>query len=92
MDAPELKKVATSGSTGIDDPELERDLRAAFSVFDQDGNGYLSREELREAVRVIREDEITDEELEKLIRRADRDGDGQINFDEFYAYIAALPP
>lgn len=74
------------------DPELERDLRAAFSVFDLDGNGLLSRSELRDAMRVLKEEDLTDEQLDRLMRNADRDGDGHIGFQDFFAFFASSAP
>ena len=74
------------------DPELEQDLRAAFAAFDQDSNGYLSKEELRAALRVLREEELTDEELEQLMRQADKDGDGQIGIEDFFSSILPSSP
>lgn len=76
----------------VHDPELEQDLRAAFAVFDQDGNGFLSRSELRAALKVLKEEELSDQDLDRLMRHADRDGDGQIGFEDFFASIASPPP
>ena len=62
------------------DTELE--LKAAFSVFDRDGNGFLDAVELRNAL--ARDGEpLTAKELDELFRDADIDGDGKINYDEF---------
>ena len=84
---------STSLATGSknNDPELEQDLRAAFAVFDQDGNGFLSRSELRAAMNVLKEEDITDEELDRLMLHADKDGDGRIGFEDFFASIASPP-
>lgn len=35
--------------------DVESDLRAAFQVFDQDNNGYITRDELRSAMTMMGE-------------------------------------
>ena len=46
------------------------------SVFDKDGNGYISAAELRHVMTNLGE-RLTDEEIDEMIREADIDGDGQ---------------
>ena len=58
------------------------EIKEAFKVFDKDGNGYISAAELRHIMTNLGE-KLTDEEVDEMIREADVDGDGQINYDEF---------
>ena len=58
------------------DPEEE--LKEAFQVFDKDGNGYISKEELHQVMNNLGE-KLTDEEIADMIKEADADGDGQGN-------------
>ncbi|XP_066336427.1 calmodulin-2/4-like isoform X3 [Miscanthus floridulus] len=60
----------------------EDELREAFRVFDQDQNGFISRDELRHVLQNLGE-KLSDEELAEMLREADSDGDGQINYTEF---------
>ncbi|XP_070537501.1 uncharacterized protein [Ptychodera flava] len=60
----------------------ENDLREAFKVFDRDGNGYISASELRHVMLNLGE-KLSDEEVDEMIREADIDGDGQVNYEEF---------
>ncbi|XP_060063077.1 uncharacterized protein LOC132543579 [Ylistrum balloti] len=62
------------------DPETE--LRESFKVFDKDGNGFISAAELRHVMTNLGE-KLTDAEVDEMIKEADLDGDGQINYDEF---------
>lgn len=60
--------------------DLESDIREAFRIFDKDGNGSISASELRHVMTNLGE-KLTDEEVEEMLREADIDGDGQINYE-----------
>lgn len=68
--------------------DSEEELREAFKVFDKDGNGYISAAELRHVMTNLGE-KLTDEEVEEMIREADIDGDGQVNYDEFVKMMSS---
>jgi len=57
------------------------DLRKAFEVFDRDHDGYVSAKDLKLAMRSLGE-KLSEVELREMIK-ADKDGDGKVNFDEF---------
>ena len=59
-----------------------------FSVFDKDGNGYISAAELRHVMTNLGE-KLTDEEVDEMIREADIDGDGQVNYEEFVTMMTS---
>ncbi|KAF7377611.1 Calmodulin-like protein [Mycena sanguinolenta] len=62
------------------DTDSEEEIRQAFAVFDKDGNGTISVTELQQVMRSLGE-KLTDREVEEMIREADVDGDGEINYD-----------
>ncbi len=64
------------------DTDSAEEIKEAFKVFDKDGNGFISAAELRHIMTNLGE-KLTDEEVDEMIREADVDGDGQINYDEF---------
>lgn len=64
------------------DTDSEEEILEAFKVFDKDGNGFISAAELRHIMTNLGE-KLTDEEVDEMIREADIDGDGQINYEEF---------
>ena len=53
-------------------------MRAAFKMFDKDGSGTISKDEIKEALGGL------DEKLvEESIRDVDQNNDGEISFEEF---------
>jgi calmodulin len=90
-----IQEIDTSGSGTVEFPEFltmmarkmkdvdsEEEIIEAFKVFDKDGNGFISAAELRHIMTNLGE-KLTDEEVDEMIREADIDGDGQINYEEF---------
>ncbi|KAJ8286493.1 hypothetical protein GJAV_G00039830 [Gymnothorax javanicus] len=63
-----------------------QEIREAFKVFDRDGNGFISKQELGTAMRSLgyMPNEV---ELEVIIKRLDMDGDGQVDFEEFVTLL-----
>ncbi|KAG0463472.1 hypothetical protein HPP92_019541 [Vanilla planifolia] len=60
--------------------ERENHLFDAFSYFDKDGSGYITRDELQQA---CEEFGIEDIKLEEVIQEIDQDNDGHIDYNEF---------
>ncbi|XP_075709552.1 calcium-binding protein 7 [Rhinoderma darwinii] len=71
--------------TQLPEDEIE-EIREAFKVFDRDGNGFISKQELGTAMRSLgyMPNEV---ELEVIIQRLDMDGDGQVDFEEFVTLL-----
>jgi len=70
------------------DEEAEDEIREAFKVFDGDGNGFISRTELRHVMLNLGE-QVTEEECDAMVDEADIDGDGCINYEEFYSMMTS---
>lgn len=66
----------------LSDDEYDQQIQAAFKVFDQDGNGYITATELKTVMAQLGE-RMTDREVMDLIRQNDMDGDSQIDIQEF---------
>ncbi|CRH03075.1 centrin-1, putative [Plasmodium relictum] len=62
------------------DPKEE--ILKAFRLFDDDETGKISFKNLKRVAKELGEN-ITDEEIQEMIDEADRDGDGEINEEEF---------
>ncbi|GFQ01662.1 probable calcium-binding protein cml44 [Phtheirospermum japonicum] len=66
------------------DEILERDLREAFRVFDLNGDGFISCEELQIALsRLGLWDEGCGQDCQMMIGVYDSNSDGLLDFDEF---------
>ena len=53
----------------------------------QDGNGFVSRSELKFVMNKLGV-YFTDDELEEMVMEADLNGDGQVDFDEFFKMMS----
>ena len=53
-----------------------------FRLFDDDNTGKISFKNLKRVAKELGE-RMTDEELQGMIEMADKDGDGEVNADEF---------
>ena len=62
--------------------DSKEEVLKAFALFDDDGTGKISYKNLKRVAKELGEN-LTDEELQEMIDEADRDGDGEINQDEF---------
>ncbi|KAF8662820.1 hypothetical protein HU200_055398 [Digitaria exilis] len=67
--------------------ELEAELRAAFDVYDVNGDGRITATELGKVLAQIGEGCST-EECERMIANVDVDGDGCVGFEEFKKMMA----
>lgn len=59
----------------------EEKLTAAFKLFDTDGNGTISPSELKDVL--SSSGQITDAAIEEILKQADENNDGEIEFNEF---------
>nr|XP_018682256.1 PREDICTED: calcium-dependent protein kinase 2-like isoform X3 [Musa acuminata subsp. malaccensis] len=65
--------------------DREEHLYTAFQYFDKDNSGYITKEELEQA---LKEKGLYDgKEIKDIIAEADVDNDGRINYDEFAAMM-----
>ncbi|XP_055994321.1 centrin-1 [Sorex fumeus] len=62
--------------------DTKEEILKAFRLFDDDETGKISFRNLKRVANELGEN-LTDEELQEMIDEADRDGDGEVNEDEF---------
>jgi len=80
----EIRKMSsTGGQTSDRTPEhLEREMREAFRLLDADNKGSINVAELGVLMHKLGE-RLTDEQLHEMVDRADTDGNGQVEYEEF---------
>lgn len=61
-------------------------IRKVFPLYDDEKTDHISVKNLRRVAMDLGE-EISEEELQEMITRADLDNDGLVNFDEFYTIV-----
>ena len=72
------------------DTDSEEEIREAFRVFDSDGNGLISADDLKRVMTNLGE-KLTDEELDEMIMNADLNRDGYVNYEEFVTLMTGGP-
>ncbi|KAL2920977.1 Calmodulin-like protein 5 [Bienertia sinuspersici] len=69
---------------GVDDESDEEDMKDAFSVFDKNGDGFISVDELRSVLGSLGLNQGKNlEDCKLMIMKVDVDGDGMVSFKEF---------
>ena len=63
-----------------------RAISAAFSVFDRDGDGFISRSELVDVMKALGH-MLSTEQIMRMLEAGDEDGDGVVNPTEFAALL-----
>jgi centrin-1 len=67
----------------MSEKDTRDEILKIFRLFDEDSTGKISFRNLKKVALELGEG-LTDDELHEMVEEADRDGDGLINFDEFY--------
>ena len=63
-------------------PSVANGIQQIFEIFDADGDGYISSQELFQVLRELGED-ISPRDVKEMIKEIDTDGDGCISYQEF---------
>lgn len=58
----------------------QTNIEVIHQVFDQNGDGFISATELRAVMKNLGEN-LSDKEVDDMLKEADVNGDGQIDFD-----------
>ncbi|XP_067203300.1 uncharacterized protein [Linepithema humile] len=77
-----VSNIGASTAAPSDQHQEEQELRDAFRVFDKHNRGYITASDLRAVLQCLGED-LSEEEIEDMIKEVDVDGDGRIDFYEF---------
>lgn len=79
LDFDEFLKLATRRS---EFKPNKQELMKVFRIFDITGKGKISKGDLKKIAEELGE-EMSDEELKKMIKKADKDDDGFVTFNDF---------
>lgn len=63
-------------------PNNDEELKEAFRTFDKDGNGFITAHEMRHVFTNLGE-HYSDQEINQMIKEADENSDGMVNYEEF---------
>lgn len=85
-----LDKMCLALEQKYGEPPLDA-IMEAFSLFDADGDGHITSEELVEMLSTV-DNNLEESAVANLMTKADLDGDGVISFEEFYQLIMGKPP
>ncbi|NP_001150811.1 caltractin [Zea mays] len=66
----------------IGERDSKEELSKAFRIIDQDGNGKISNIDIQRIAKELGVN-LTLDEIQDMVQEADRNGDGEIDFDEF---------
>ena len=79
----EFVRMMADDSSSVDH---EKEMLEAFKVFDKDGSGTISHAELKQVMEDLGEN-MTEQEIDNMIKDADTDDDGMVNYQEFLAMM-----
>ncbi|KAH7946575.1 hypothetical protein HPB52_001505 [Rhipicephalus sanguineus] len=87
IDKQETGKIAREDfmnvmATRLAEKDINEEIMKAFQLFDEDNTGKISFKNLKSVAKQLSEN-LSDEELQEMINEADRDGDGEVNQEEF---------
>ncbi|XVF48054.1 hypothetical protein PTKIN_Ptkin03bG0160000 [Pterospermum kingtungense] len=87
FNSPSSSAVQSSVEERSDSNKVE--LKRVFATFDKNGDGFITKQELRESLKNIRLF-MTEKEVEEMVMKVDANGDGLIDFDEFCILCQAM--
>lgn len=65
-------------------------LQAAFKMFDKDGSGIISADEIRDVLTFGGTSSLSASAVDQIIKQVDENGDGEISFEEFVTMMKKL--
>ena len=86
MDFPEFLQLMNRRSFPMLDSEAE--ISKAFEMVDQGGKGELDRNSLALLMSHLGRFEVTDEEIDELLRDCDVDNDGVVSLSDFRSVLS----
>ena len=66
-------------------------VREAFKKYDKDGNGVITRDEFRKVVEDKYQARLRTDQVDQMMLNVDKNGDGKIDYEEFYKAFRYFP-
>ncbi|KAI7878231.1 calmodulin-like protein 3 [Lichtheimia hyalospora FSU 10163] len=70
--------------------DQREEIREIFNYFDTDQDGWIDAHKLGAAMKSMKNIQPTEAELQEMINEVDKDGNGKVDLNEFFAMFAAL--
>ena len=86
MNQPRFTKNHNVTSAYFDDKMIDM-IKQQFDLIDTDGSGYLDHDELKELFSQLGF-EASKEEIDAMIEKADKDNNGEVDFEEFLSALS----
>merc|ERR1740115_155090 len=83
LTSDEVEEFLDMMTARISDKNSREDIERVFKLFDSDRTGEVSLDNMKRVAKELGED-ISPQELQEIIQRADLDGDGALTMDDFY--------
>ena len=58
-------------------------IRKQFAKLDEDNDGEITRKEFQKCLEKCSKTKVTEEQMDRIMKEYDPNGDGKLNFDEF---------
>ena len=65
------------------------EMKAVFRIFDKDGDGYITSDEIQEEMSK-HGDVFSDQQIKQMMEGADSNGDGRIDYEEFVKLMESI--
>ena len=85
------EEAATAAQGALMGPELRAQLRHIFNKFDLDGSGAISTDEMGRVMAQLKQPKLTEGQLAAMMKDADPDGSGEIEFEEVSGCLCGCP-
>ena len=72
-----------------DGPNNEQEMLEAFQAFDKAGNGFIMVDDMKHVLTDMGTDRLTPEEADMMLKLADKDGDGVLNYEEIISVLTS---
>ena len=69
--------------------DTRENIDKIFALYDSDKTGYITVQDLRRVANDMGQ-EVSEDDLEFMIKRADEDKDGRVSKDEFFNLLSSI--